>query len=554
MAIVIAVALAVRLLLVPYASQDTNDHASRIFIAWRWAEEPFLFLHGRWPTLHFMLVGPVIRLFDDPLRAPVLLHVFIGSLLPGVLYAFTAREFRVARAALAVGLCVALYPIAVRTSLEVLAQAPFSLCLALTLLALSKAREADASSGYAIAAGIALTLGTQLRTEGWALIPLFALTLWPHRHKMLLFAAVAAVGPVAAMVANGLYYGQPLFPLTEASDIMRNDVGAAHFSFADRIHQPLALLSGFVTGMTPLFALCAGIGAVACVVRRQTQARWLIPFAGVAVLMALAAAAGTLIPKAIYTESLGVLLAPFLAPFLISAPVSSSPRLERGIYAVLIGSMVAFVIVGAVRSIPDATHLRRLVAWVPNLAETPLPTFTSKADADRLAAIVRSHAKPHDAVIIDNLRSPATYYLGLHSGMQPDRVYLASGQAAVPLDDRLEADSRPLRLRAQPLRGTEPADIEGFMRQHCTGLLVLQPGSRFSAWMGFQPPDRIARDGLKVQLQEIAREPWALPSDRRLLAPQIEASTSGEVVVFRYAVTPAACAETAARRESMPRS
>jgi hypothetical protein len=41
-----ALAVAVRLILLPYASQDTNDHTGRIFIAWRWAEDPFLFLHG----------------------------------------------------------------------------------------------------------------------------------------------------------------------------------------------------------------------------------------------------------------------------------------------------------------------------------------------------------------------------------------------------------------------------------------------------------------------------------------------------------------------------
>jgi hypothetical protein len=44
------------------------------------------------------------------------------------------REFRDRDAALAVGLAYALYPVAIRTSLEVLAQAPFSLCLALGLL------------------------------------------------------------------------------------------------------------------------------------------------------------------------------------------------------------------------------------------------------------------------------------------------------------------------------------------------------------------------------------------------------------------------------------
>src|SRR3954469_8576464 len=59
-------ALSVRLALLPFATQDTSDHTLRVFIAWNWVEHPFLFLHGRWPTLHFYLVGPIIKLFDDP--------------------------------------------------------------------------------------------------------------------------------------------------------------------------------------------------------------------------------------------------------------------------------------------------------------------------------------------------------------------------------------------------------------------------------------------------------------------------------------------------------
>ena len=45
----VAFAVSVRLLFLPYASQDTNDHTLRVWIAWRWMEDPFFFLHGHWP-------------------------------------------------------------------------------------------------------------------------------------------------------------------------------------------------------------------------------------------------------------------------------------------------------------------------------------------------------------------------------------------------------------------------------------------------------------------------------------------------------------------------
>src|SRR6478752_5528395 len=78
----LALALVVRLVLLPYASQDSNDHSLRVWIAWRWSEDPFFFLHGHWPPLHFFLLGPVIHWFHDPLLAPVLLQVAFGSLVP----------------------------------------------------------------------------------------------------------------------------------------------------------------------------------------------------------------------------------------------------------------------------------------------------------------------------------------------------------------------------------------------------------------------------------------------------------------------------------------
>ena len=56
----VLLAAAVRLALLPLASQDTNDHSLRLWIAQRLSEDPFLLLHGHWPPLHFYLLAPVI--------------------------------------------------------------------------------------------------------------------------------------------------------------------------------------------------------------------------------------------------------------------------------------------------------------------------------------------------------------------------------------------------------------------------------------------------------------------------------------------------------------
>lgn len=531
-----AVALAVRLLLLPLASQDTNDHTGRIFIAWRWAEDPFLFLHGRWPTLHFYLVGPVIRLFDDQILAPVLLHVVIGSLVPAVLYLFTVREFGRRAAALAVGLAFALYPIAIRTSLEVLAQAPFSLCLALTLLALSKAHDASATWVHAAVAGAAATLTTMLRVEGCLLLPFLALTLWGRWRLAAVFVAVAMIGPLASMVANIAHYGDPLHQINAAAGYELEAMGKEHLPLAQRLLRPMSLAVGMVAGMTPVLALLAGLGALYSLARLQRQAVWLIPLVGLTLLMFAAAVRGSLVIKPIYTETQGLLLIPFLAAFLLSPPVRrlGAPA-AAAIHAVLFGSMAFLLVIGTLRDIPGMRERSRFIAAIPALG--PVPTLPDREVLDRLLPAIRAQDGPGEpGLVVDYLGNPHTFYLGLHSLFHPSRIFLAPVALVVDLDARLPPRERPLRERWQPLRDSDLPDLDDFLRLHRTGVLVLQPGSRLAAWMDYRQ-GRASVRGVPLMLEEFARIPWPLPSDVRLRAPGVPADATGEAIAFRYTVT-----------------
>jgi hypothetical protein len=467
----------------------------------------------------------------------VLLHVAIGSLVPAALYLFAAREFGDRRAALAVGVAFALYPIAIRTSLEVLAQAPFSLCVALSLLALSHARGPSGDWRHAAAAGLGITLAAMFRVEGWVLIPFLALVLWPKRALVPVFVAVAAVGPVLSMVANALHYSDPIFRITAPADIMLNDVGAAELSPAQRFGQATKLVLGLVGGMTPVLALFAGLGALFCLVRRDRQAVWLVPLGGLAAIMLASALRGSLIPKPIYTESLGLLLIPYLAAFLTSPQVQRLPAVGSmpALQTILFGSMLFFLAAGAARDIPELRARSRRLDAVPAIG--PVPTFEGKQTLDRILPVIRAHAgRSNEALVVDALGSPATFYLGLHSGHHPDQLYLAPGQPYINLDARLPEHQRPIRERVQPLRDADPPELDGFLRRRCSGLLVLQPGSRLAGWIGFRAPDRASFHGLDLALEELARIPWPLPDDTRLRAADVPDGEPGVVVVFRYSV------------------
>jgi 4-amino-4-deoxy-L-arabinose transferase-like glycosyltransferase len=463
----------------------------------------------------------------------VLLHLAIGAAAPAVVDLFTAREFGDRNAALATGIAFALYPVGILTSLEALAEAPFALLLALALLALSRAREPSADWRHAAAAGLALTVAAMLRYEAWMLTPFLGLVLWPRRRLVAAFVAAAALWPVASMAANYVHYGDPFLGLGAGSAYELQAMGKAQLSLARRAGLPLRLVANLVAGMTPVLALLVALGALSCLVRRARQAVWLVPPAGLLVLLLVATARGAVVPKPHYTETIGLLLVPYLAAFLRSPPVRRLPA--AGVHAALFGSMALLLVIGTLRDVPGVRERSRLVRAVPALG--PAPTFAGRDALDRLLPVVRADtAGEGDGLVSDFLGYGATGYLALRSRLYPDRVWLAPVAPEADLDMLAPGDRRPSRARVQPLLGDDPAALDEFLLRHPSGVLVLQPGSRLSARLGDRAPDRASAGGVDLALAELARVPWPLPPDRRLRAEGVPATAPGEAVVFRYSV------------------
>ena len=532
----ILLALLVRLAILPFASQDTNDHSLRLWIAQRWSEEPFLLLHGHWPPLHFYLLGSVIGLTGDLFLAPILLQMALSAVVPALLYAFTRREFHSRLGALAVGAAYALYPISIRTTLEALAQAPFSLLMAATLLTLSHARDLRPGWRPVLLAGLAAALSSLLRVEGWMLLPLLAATLLPSWRRAAAFAATAAFGPLLLMVANAVHYGDPLFPLTTVAAFELELAGREHFTLVQQAGQVAKFLLLIGGGMTPLLALACGLGGLACLLRQSRASVWLVPALGLTLILLASVARGSTAPKAIYTDTLGLLWLPFLAAFLTAPALARiGPRAPALACGLVLAAMLAQIVVGTARDVPGLRSAVPLLALpLPGAA----PTFAGRERLDRLVPLLRARAAERGAgLVVDALGTPGSYYLGWQSRFHPDRIFLASG---APNADPLALPSparRLLRERAQPLRDSEPLALDLFLRRYCSGLLVLQPGSRFAAALALRPPDRAALAGVDLALERLAAVPWPLPADPRLRAPANGAGP-GEAVVFAYRASP----------------
>ena len=193
--LIVAVGLIIRLVVLPFATSDGGDSAARVWIAWSWLSNPSMMPNDVWGPLHFYMIGPVIWLFSDTVNAPVALHVVFGVLAPDLMYFFVRVEFSNHRTALLAALTFAVYPILVRNSVSVRAEAPFIAFMLAQMVFLALARKASGAWHHAFLAGIFLTLAGMLRYEAWMLIPLFALVLWRQWRLAGIFIGASMVFP-----------------------------------------------------------------------------------------------------------------------------------------------------------------------------------------------------------------------------------------------------------------------------------------------------------------------------------------------------------------------
>ena len=238
--------------------------------------------------------------------------------------------------------------------------------------------------------------------------------------------------------------------------------------------------------------------------------------------------------EAIYTETFGLLLLPFLAAFLTSAPVRRlAPRGVTALHVALFGSMLALLILGTLRDTPGFRQDYRLLAAIP--AVGPVPRLRQQATVDELVTVVNAfRAHGGGALVLDSLDSPASGYLALHSGYHPDRIFLAPGSPNINPNARVPEERRDLRARNQPLLGANPPHLDEFLQENCQGILLLRPGSRVASLLHYRAPPQASVDGIYIRLRELHRVQWSATPDSRLENGGLVGPARGEVVVLRY--------------------
>jgi hypothetical protein len=507
--LIFAIALLVRIAVLPFATFDSGDSASRVWIAWRWMEHPTLITSGVWGPLHFYLVGLALMVWPDPVWAPAVLSVLLGSLAAVVVYFLALEIFRAPRAALVTGLSFAFYPTAVAVSLFALSEPPFILFFGLGLLFLVRATRPNGTVQDALFAGIAIGLATMLRFESWFMLPFLALTVVRRPKLLIAFLLPALIHPAIWMIGNAITYNDPFYNFSWASNWERNDMGQGKLV---SISSALSRFWGFIhmtqSGLGPPLTLLVITGAVWCVWRRCKGAIWLVPPLALLAMLAAAAGRGSLVVKWEYTSTLGLMLVPFAACILEAIGIEAWPR--RRFIAATVGSVGAILLF-------TVEPIWRVVPHGGALLSRMIPAFPNIRGAREVLALVQRGLSPdHDALLSDFYGWQPTYYVGLHTKLHPDRISIVNGAP------------------------NDPPDLDsaaGFLGTYRQGVLIVRDQGKLGALLQTNPDQTIRLAGTILHLEPVGTLQW----------PSANGEPGQVVRVARYSVAGAVDSRAARR-------
>jgi hypothetical protein len=469
---------AARVVFLPDATTDGGDSVGRVWHSMRWLEDPHLITHGMWGPLHYYLLAFVLWIWPDPVHGPLGLHVLIGVATPLLVYAFTRTAIAGPRAALLVAVTYAIYPIAIRNSLSVRSEVPFVLLLLGAMVFVELARRDGGSWKHALIAGTSLTLAAMLRYEAWMLIPFLALLLWRKPRLMGVFIACAIIHPVFWMVGNGIHSGDPLYGVNVATRWERESMGRAMIPLSTRILQALTYPGTVLRGMTFPVGVIAVAGAAVALIKRERCRAWLLPVAGLALLLMWSIARGALVPKINYTATIGTMLFPFAAVIWRRLGVEGWPVIRvLGLGAAVIGLMVF----STRWSWMNAVGLAELKSI------DPVPTIQNQDTALTLPAIINRHMPTEPALISDFYGWGARSYVAFLTRLEPDRILLVQGA---------------------PNRDIDLERMSAFLARYPEGILIALEGSRLSKAIGIGTGETARVGELTLLLERRHRVPW----------------------------------------------
>jgi hypothetical protein len=421
------------------------------------------------------------------------------------MYSFTRIEFSNHRIALLVALTFAVYPILVRNSVSVQAEAPFVVFMLASMVFLSLARKAEGAWHHAMAAGLFLTLAGMLRYEAWMLIPLFALVLWGKWQFAAIFTAASMIFPTVWMAASTIEYGHPLHSMMWSTNWELKHMGRSEKETGELLRQGIYYLLNTARGLTLLIALACVAGASIALVKRHRSAIWIVPLVGLVLLMEFAILRGSLVPKLSYTVTLGTLLIPLSAAFYETIGLGRMSLRRAGtVSALLVFSVILF---SCEACWGKFTHPRLF-------GLSPIPRFENQETVLQVSDAVADHlTSEEEGLILDFFGWGTAAYIALMTRLPADQIYSATGA---------------------PNREIDLARVSNIVVRFPSGVLVITEGSRLAGVMEFSANEAVV-EGKTLLLEEVAS--FSLPEDAGRIADVTGPEDRPQVIqVFRYRV------------------
>lgn len=318
MLLIAFLALAVRLIILPWSQTVHADAGSRILIALDWLANPHYITDGYWGPLHHYLNAFFLWLFPGWVIGPKALNITLATLTVFPLYGFTRNLFSNTKGAFFVALVYAFSPLVVRNSFQALAGVSYAFFVVSSMYFLSEGlKKGDLRN--AVFAGLAITLAAATRYEAWVIIAAF--TLVGVLHKQFKFTAVfwlaAMLFPGTWMIGNQLEFGDFLYSVNQ-NDVWNiqmegiNDKVDSVKLIERVVFFPMSFMI-IVSPMATALLLC-GLGWA--IIKKQLskeQVIWLVPFLIMAAIFMQKAFVGTLMMQHRFTITWMILLLPFLA-------------------------------------------------------------------------------------------------------------------------------------------------------------------------------------------------------------------------------------------------
>jgi len=467
--LVFALALLVRLFILPFSMTTEADVAVWVTQTEHWLQHPSLVPHEAWPPLQYYLIAIALLVGKDPVLAPIVLSMILSSATAVALYALVRREWEEVPALFVAGAWM-FYPVSLHYSVMAVSENSFVFLVALSMLELSKARDNDGGLRAALWAGLWLTLAGAIRFEGWVLIPLFGLLLWKKRTLLFAFLAVAALFPVAWMLRCYIQWGHPLYPV----------VSTAHYGVLSGINEGLTfhkqlkrafyLPQVLFFGLTPLVSLMCIAGMLFQITRKNRQRAWLIPCVGMSLVMVEEFVKGRLLvilPR--YSIVVGLLALPFAAE--AYKEIVAKLRRPSMVSVFIIASMIPF------------SYLRHVNSHVVAMAVPPnieaVPRISQRAQS--ISRALNRQIRPgSDGVILDWWNWSETGYVSLMTRMSFDRIYKMPGAVHQPLD-------------------TEA--LAAFLNRNKSGVVLVAPQSRHIEIVRLEGHDVLKFRGFQRELR-----------------------------------------------------